>query len=74
MSDRLITVRRALADAPADTIVESLGQALDSDYGITDADLLLGYLDPERYADGRIPLSIKRSKRAIWSSPLSRWP
>jgi N-methylhydantoinase A len=31
----------------------------------TDADLLLGYLDGDRYADGRIPLSRKRAEFAI---------
>jgi N-methylhydantoinase A len=31
----------------------------------TDADLLLGYLDGNRYADGRIPLSRKRAEFAI---------
>ena len=31
----------------------------------TDADLLLGYLDPARYADGRIPLNRKRAEFAI---------
>ena len=32
---------------------------------VTDADLLLGYLDPARYADGRIPLNRKRAEFAI---------
>jgi N-methylhydantoinase A/oxoprolinase/acetone carboxylase beta subunit len=32
---------------------------------VTDADLLLGYLDPDRYADGRIPLNVKRAVFAI---------
>ena len=32
---------------------------------MTDADLLLGYLDPARYADGRIPLNRKRAEFAI---------
>ncbi|MDB6087894.1 MAG: hydantoinase/oxoprolinase family protein [Gammaproteobacteria bacterium] len=32
---------------------------------VTDADLVLGYLDPENYANGRIPLNPRRSKRAI---------
>ncbi|HMD91076.1 MAG TPA: hydantoinase/oxoprolinase family protein, partial [Trebonia sp.] len=32
---------------------------------VTDADLLLGYLDPMRYADGRIPLNRKRAEFAI---------
>ena len=41
MSDRLISVWRALVEAPADAIVESLGAALDSDYRISDTDLLL---------------------------------
>lgn len=32
---------------------------------VTDADLLLGYLDPENYADGHIPLKARRAKRAM---------
>ena len=32
---------------------------------VTDADLLLGYLDPKNYANGRIPLTPKRSRQAI---------
>ena len=32
---------------------------------VTDADLLLGYLDPEDYANRRIPLNPRRSQRAI---------
>jgi len=32
---------------------------------VTDADLLLGYLDPKNYANGRIPLNPKRSRQAI---------
>lgn len=32
---------------------------------VTDADVLLGYLDPEQYAGGRIPLSRKRAEFAI---------
>jgi N-methylhydantoinase A len=32
---------------------------------VTDADLLLGYLDPERYAGGRIPLNVKRAMFAV---------
>ncbi len=32
---------------------------------VTDADLLLGYLDPENYASGTIPLNPRRAKRAI---------
>ena len=32
---------------------------------VTDADLLLGYLDPARYAGGRIPLNRKRAEFAI---------
>jgi N-methylhydantoinase A len=32
---------------------------------VTDADLLLGYLDPARYADGRILLNRKRAEFAI---------
>jgi N-methylhydantoinase A len=32
---------------------------------VTDADLLLGYLDPKNYANGRIPLNPRRSRQAI---------
>ncbi|MFG1404002.1 hydantoinase/oxoprolinase family protein [Xanthobacter sediminis] len=32
---------------------------------VTDADLLLGYLDPENYAGGSIPLTPRRAKAAI---------
>ena len=32
---------------------------------VTDADLLLGYLDPDNYASGTIPLNMRRAKRAI---------
>jgi N-methylhydantoinase A len=32
---------------------------------VTDADLLLGYLDPDNYAAGRIKLNRRRSERAI---------
>jgi len=32
---------------------------------VTDADLMLGYLDPENYADGTIPLTPRRADRAI---------
>jgi len=32
---------------------------------VTDADLMLGYLDPENYANGRIVLSPRRSRTAI---------
>ena len=32
---------------------------------VTDADLLLGYLDPANYAGGRIPLNPKRAKQAV---------
>jgi N-methylhydantoinase A len=32
---------------------------------VTDADLLLGYLDPKNYANGRIPLNVKRSRQAV---------
>ncbi len=35
---------------------------------VTDADLLLGYLDPANYANGRIPLNPKRAKQAIEES------
>jgi len=32
---------------------------------VTDADLLLGYLDPSNYANGRIPLNPRRARQAI---------
>jgi N-methylhydantoinase A len=32
---------------------------------VTDTDLLLGYLDPENYAGGKIKLNPRRAKRAI---------
>ncbi|MES2681988.1 MAG: hydantoinase/oxoprolinase family protein [Pseudomonadota bacterium] len=32
---------------------------------VTDADLVLGYLDPKNYASGRIPLNPKRARQAI---------
>lgn len=32
---------------------------------VTDADLLLGYLDPANYAGGKITLNARRSKRAV---------
>ncbi len=32
---------------------------------VTDADLLLGYLDPANYANGTIPLSARRARRVI---------
>jgi N-methylhydantoinase A len=32
---------------------------------VTDADLMLGYLDPLNYANGRIPLNAKRARQAI---------
>src|SRR6266850_1029044 len=32
---------------------------------VTDADLVLGYLDPANYANGRIPLNPKRAKQAM---------
>jgi len=32
---------------------------------VTDADLLLGYLDPANYANGRIPLNPKRARQAF---------
>ena len=32
---------------------------------VTDADLLLGYLDPDKYAGGRIPLNPRRAEFAI---------
>lgn len=41
VSERLISVRRALMEAPADTVVECLGEVLTKEYGIEDTDLLL---------------------------------
>lgn len=35
---------------------------------VTDADLLLGYLDPANYASGTIPLNPRRARRAIEDS------
>jgi N-methylhydantoinase A len=35
---------------------------------VTDADLVLGYLDPKNYANGRIPLNPKRARQAIEDS------
>ena len=35
---------------------------------VTDADLVLGYLDPRNYANGRIPLNPKRAKQVIEDS------
>lgn len=35
---------------------------------VTDADLLLGYLNPKNYADGRIPLNARRAKQAMEES------
>ena len=35
---------------------------------VTDADLMLGYLDPKNYANGRIPLNPNRAKQAIEES------
>ncbi|MEF7615094.1 hydantoinase/oxoprolinase family protein [Aquincola sp. MAHUQ-54] len=32
---------------------------------VTDADLLLGYLDPKNYANGRIPLNVRRARQAM---------
>lgn len=32
---------------------------------VTDADLLLGYLDPKNYANGRIPLNPRRARQAM---------
>ncbi|WP_334000749.1 hydantoinase/oxoprolinase family protein [Burkholderia cepacia] len=32
---------------------------------VTDADLMLGYLDPNNYANGRIPLNPRRAKQAM---------
>jgi N-methylhydantoinase A len=32
---------------------------------VTDADLVLGYLDPANYANGRIPLNPKRARQAL---------
>ncbi len=36
-----------------------------SDATVTDADLLLGYLDPDNYANGRIKLNRRRAERAV---------
>ena len=41
MAERLITVRRALTDAPADAVVEVLAEALVDAYAVTDTELLL---------------------------------
>ena len=41
MPERLTVVRRALTDAPADAVVECLGESLSKEYGVTDTDLLL---------------------------------
>jgi serine phosphatase RsbU (regulator of sigma subunit) len=41
MSERVITVRRALIDAPADAVLECLADALAKEYAITDVELLL---------------------------------
>lgn len=32
---------------------------------VTDADLLLGYLDPKHYANGRIPLNVRRARQVM---------
>lgn len=41
MSERLLTVQRALTDAPADLVVEWLGESLTKEYAVTATDLLL---------------------------------
>ncbi|MEV4706490.1 PP2C family protein-serine/threonine phosphatase [Actinoplanes sp. NPDC049316] len=41
MSERLTAVRRALADAPADRVVECLAEALAKEYAVADLDVLL---------------------------------
>jgi serine phosphatase RsbU (regulator of sigma subunit) len=41
VSDRLTDVRRSLADAPADRVVESLAETIAKEYAVTDVDLLL---------------------------------
>ena len=41
MPERLITACRALTGAPADAVVECLGEVLTKEYGVTDTDLLL---------------------------------
>jgi serine phosphatase RsbU (regulator of sigma subunit) len=41
VAERLVTVRRVLTDAPADTVVERLAEALAKEYGVADTDLLL---------------------------------
>jgi serine phosphatase RsbU (regulator of sigma subunit) len=38
---RLTAIRRALAEAPADAVVEHLAESLGEQYGVTDVDLLL---------------------------------
>lgn len=40
MRDRLVGVRRALTEAPADAVVECLAEALDKEYGVTGVELL----------------------------------
>jgi serine phosphatase RsbU (regulator of sigma subunit) len=41
VSDRLIAIRRALIDAPADAVLEGLADALAKEYAIAEVDLLL---------------------------------
>jgi serine phosphatase RsbU (regulator of sigma subunit) len=39
--DRVLTVRRAMTEAPADTVLECLADALAKEYGVTDVELYL---------------------------------
>jgi serine phosphatase RsbU (regulator of sigma subunit) len=41
MSDRVLGAQRAMADAPADAVVECLAQALDKEFAVTDVELFL---------------------------------
>ena len=41
MSERMTAVRRCLAEAPADRVVESLAETVESEYAITDVELFL---------------------------------
>ena len=75
MSDRLITVQRALIDAPAEAVVERLGEALGKEYGLDDTDLLLvdyrlAALLPLLTGSGAAtPLPLFSFSRTIWSRP-----
>ena len=41
MSERLTAVRRCLAEAPADRVVERLAETVEAEYAITDVELFL---------------------------------